>query len=204
MRKLPKGAIRWPGGCFADSYDWRDGTGPRDAPAAAHQLLGRRHGATAHPATRSSIPNHFGSVDFARFCRLVGSEPYFAANLRSLPARDFYQWVEYCNSPAGTTTLADLRARDGEKDPLKVRYWGVGNESWGCGGDFTAEEYAVEFRRFTSWVPGFDTPAVLHRLRTEQRRPGVDARLLQQADREGRRACSAASTASRCTTTPRT
>ena len=102
-------------------------------------------------------PNHFGSVDFARFCRLIGSEPYFAANLRSLPARDFYQWVEYCNSPAGTTSLADLRARDGEKDPLKVRYWGVGNESWGCGGDFTAEEYAVEFRRFTSWVPGFDT-----------------------------------------------
>ena len=88
---------------------------------------------------------------------MVGSEPYFAANLRSLPARDFYQWVEYCNSPAGTTSLADLRAKDGEKDPLKVRYWGVGNESWGCGGDFTAEEYAVEFRRFTSWVPGFDT-----------------------------------------------
>ena len=157
MKKLPKGAIRWPGGCFADSYDWRDGTGPRDArPRRTNFWAGGTRGdAVSHSRYD---PNHFGSVDFARFCRLLGSEPYFAANLRSLPARDFYQWVEYCNSPAGTTTLADLRARDGEKDPLKVRYWGVGNESWGCGGDFTAEEYAVEFRRFTSWVPSFDTP----------------------------------------------
>ena len=156
MRKLPKGAIRWPGGCFADSYDWRDGTGPRDQrPRRTNFWAG---GTGGEPITHSKYdPNHFGSVDFARLCRLIGSEPYFAANLRSLPARDFYQWVEYCNSPAGTTSLADLRARDGEKDPLKVRFWGVGNESWGCGGDFTAEEYAVEFRRFTSWVPGFDT-----------------------------------------------
>ena len=157
MRKLPKGAIRWPGGCFADSYDWRDGTGPRAARAKRTNFWAGNMGKRP-PSDSKYDPNHFGTVDFARFCRLVGSEPYFAANLRSLPARDFYQWVEYCNSPAGTTTLADLRARDGEKDPLKVRYWGVGNESWGCGGDFTAEEYAVEFRRFTSWVPGFDTP----------------------------------------------
>jgi alpha-N-arabinofuranosidase len=156
MRKIPKGAIRWPGGCFADSYDWRDGIGPRDArPRRTNFWAG---GLRAQPDSPSKYDtNHFGSIDFARLCRLVGSEPYFAANLRSLPARDFYQWVEYCNSPAGTTSFADQRAKDGEKDPLKVRYWGVGNESWGCGGDFTAEEYAVEFRRFTSWVPGFDT-----------------------------------------------
>ena len=157
MKKLPKGAIRWPGGCFADSYDWRDGTGQREQrPRRTNFWAGGTGGDAMGPSKYD--PNHFGSVDFARLCRLVGSEPYFAANLRSLPARDFYQWVEYCNSPAGTTALADLRARDGAKDPLKVKYWGVGNESWGCGGDFTAEEYAVEFRRFTSWVPGFDTP----------------------------------------------
>jgi alpha-N-arabinofuranosidase len=156
MKRLPKGAIRWPGGCFADSYDWRDGTGPRDQRPRRTNFWAGGTGGDAVSHSKYD-PNHFGSVDFARFCRLIGSEPYYAANLRSLPARDFYQWVEYCNSPAGTTSLADLRARDGEKDPLKVRYWGVGNESWGCGGDFTAEEYAVEFRRFTSWVPGFDT-----------------------------------------------
>jgi alpha-N-arabinofuranosidase len=156
MRKLPKGAIRWPGGCFADSYDWRDGTGARDArPRRTNFWASGMRKAPDGPSKYDT--NHFGTVEFARFCRMVGSEPYFAANLRSLPARDFYQWVEYCNSPAGTTSLADLRAKDGEKDPLNVRYWGVGNESWGCGGDFTAEEYAVEFRRFTSWVPSFDT-----------------------------------------------
>ena len=83
---------------------------------------------------------------------------YLAANLRSLPAGQFYQWVEYCNSPAGSTTLADQRAAAGFKDPFNVRCWGVGNESWGCGGNFTAQEYAVEYRRFTSWVPGYQEP----------------------------------------------
>jgi alpha-N-arabinofuranosidase len=156
MRKLPKGAIRWPGGCFADSYDWRDGTGPRNGrPRRTNFWAGNMRERPPSPSKFDT--NHFGTVEFAQFCRRIGSEPYFAANLRSLPARDFYQWVEYANSPAGSTSLADLRAKDGSPDPLKVRFWGVGNESWGCGGDFTAEEYAVEFRRFTSWVPGFDT-----------------------------------------------
>jgi alpha-N-arabinofuranosidase len=100
-------------------------------------------------------PNTFGTTDFVRFCRLSGMQPYLAANLRSLPARDFYQWIEYANSPAGSTTLADQRAQDGERDPLGVRYWGVGNETWGCGGELTPEEYATEYRRFTAWVPRF-------------------------------------------------
>jgi alpha-N-arabinofuranosidase len=68
---------------------------------------------------------------------------------------DFYQWIEYCNSPKGTTSLSELRAQGGAPDPLHVRYWGVGNESWGCGGNFTGDEYAVEFRRFSEWIPKF-------------------------------------------------
>jgi alpha-N-arabinofuranosidase len=91
-------------------------------------------------------PNQFGTADFVRFCRMSGGEPYLAANMRSLPARDFYQWIEFCNSPAGSTTLADLRAKGGDREPFGVRYWGVGNETWGCGGNFTAEEYATEYR----------------------------------------------------------
>src|SRR5436853_420774 len=101
-------------------------------------------------------PNHFGTNEFMRFCRLVGAQPYLAANLRSLPARDFYQWIEYCNSPAGSTSLAQLREAGGDREPFNVRYWGVGNESWGCGGNFTPEEYAAEFRRFTAWAPGYE------------------------------------------------
>ena len=74
----------------------------------------------------------------------------------SLPARDLYQWIEFCNSPAGTTTLAGVREAEGERDPFNVVYWGVGNEPWGCGGDFSPEDYAVELKRYTSWVPTYD------------------------------------------------
>src|SRR5258708_10119863 len=81
---------------------------------------------------------------------VCGREPYLAANLRSLPAEEFDHWVEYCNSPADSTTLAAMRAAAGFKDPFNVRYWGVGNESWGCGGTFTPQEYAVEYRPVTT------------------------------------------------------
>jgi alpha-N-arabinofuranosidase len=158
LRRIHPPVIRWPGGCFADSYDWRDGIGPRakrpkrtnfwvDDPDWA-QNANRR-------GPQSYDPNQFGTVEFARFCKLTGAQPYFAANLRSLPAEQFYRWIEYCNSPAGTTTLAEQRAADGEREPLNVRYWGVGNEAWGCGGDFTPDDYATEFLRFTAWAPEY-------------------------------------------------
>jgi alpha-L-arabinofuranosidase len=154
MRKIKPPVVRFPGGCFADSYDWRDGIGPADKrPRRTNFWNGGE--AEAAPASHRYDPNQFGTNEFAHFCKLIGSEPYLAANLRSLPAEEFYRWVEYCNSPAGSTTLADTRAAGGFKDPFNVRYWGVGNESWGCGGNFTAQEYAVEFRRFTTWVPRF-------------------------------------------------
>jgi alpha-N-arabinofuranosidase len=157
LQRIKPAVIRWPGGCFADSYDWRDGIGPRrDRPRRTNfWFFGVPDKPVPNPPQKYD-PNQFGTNEFARFCKLVGAEPYLAANLRSLPARDFYQWVEYCNSPAGSTTLADQRALAGDREPFRVRYWGVGNESWGCGGNFTADEYAVEFRRFTAWVPGFD------------------------------------------------
>jgi alpha-N-arabinofuranosidase len=153
LRAIQAPVIRWPGGCFADSYDWRDGIGAiGDRPTRTNFWLNTR----VPPGPQQYDPNEFGTIEFARFCRLAGAEPYLAANVRSLPPRDFYQWVEFANSPAGTTTLADARAAQGESGPLGVRYWGIGNEPWGCGGDMTPEDYAREFRRFTSWVPGYD------------------------------------------------
>ncbi len=154
MRKIKAPVVRFPGGCFADSYDWRDGIGPTDKrPRRTNFWNGGE--ADAAPASHRYDPNEFGTDEFVHFCKLCGSEPYLAANLRSLPAEEFYRWIEYCNSPAGSTTLADARAAQGFKDPFNVRFWGVGNESWGCGGNFTAEQYAVEFRRFTTWVPRY-------------------------------------------------
>jgi alpha-L-arabinofuranosidase len=100
-------------------------------------------------------PNRFGTNEFIRFCKLTGAEPYVAANVRSLPALSFDHWLEYCNSPQGSTSLAQLRESAGFPEPFSVRYWGVGNESWGCGGSFTPEEYASEFRRFTTWLPHY-------------------------------------------------
>jgi alpha-L-arabinofuranosidase len=160
MKRLPPGAIRWPGGCFADSYDWRDGVGARGSRA-------RRTNFWVNDMTKlpdgpgKFDPNHFGTNEFIRFCRLAGGEPYLAANLRSLPARDFYQWVEYCNSPAGSSSLAELRAASGDREPFRVRFWGVGNETWGCGGNLTPEEYATEYRRFTAWLPRFGVDLAL-------------------------------------------
>jgi len=156
LQRIKSPVIRWPGGCFADSYDWKDGVGPaasrpRRTNFWAGEPLVREQG----NIPQKYDPNEFGTNEFVQFCKLAGSEPYLAANVRSLPAIDFYRWVEYCNSPAGSTTLAELRALTGSKDPLGVLYWGIGNESWGCGGEMTPAEYATEFRRFTAWVPAY-------------------------------------------------
>ncbi|HEY1462699.1 MAG TPA: alpha-L-arabinofuranosidase C-terminal domain-containing protein [Terriglobales bacterium] len=157
MRKIKPAVVRFPGGCFADSYDWRDGIGPRDQrPRRTNFWEGGE--APDAPTNHKYDPNEFGTNEFANFCKLIGAQPYLAANLRSLPAEEFYRWVEYCNSPAGSTTLADTRTAAGYSEPFNVRFWGVGNESWGCGGNFTPQEYASEFRRFTTWVPDYHKP----------------------------------------------
>jgi len=157
MRKIKAPVVRYPGGCFADSYDWRDGVGPADKRPRRTNFWAEQE-APAAPDSHRYDPNQFGTNEFIHFCRLIGAQPYLAANVRSLPSEQFYRWVEYCNSPAGSTTLAEARAASGYPQPFEVQYWGVGNESWGCGGNFTAQEYAVEFRRYTTWVPRFKQP----------------------------------------------
>jgi len=154
MRKIKATVIRFPGGCFADSYDWRDGIGPAEKRPRRTNFWAMGESEKA-PASHRYDPNAVGTNEFVHFCKLIGAEPYLAANVRSLPASAFQQWVEYCNSPAGSTTLADMRAAAGYADPFRVKYWGVGNESWGCGGEFTAQEYAVEFRRYSTWLPTY-------------------------------------------------
>lgn len=157
MRQIKAPAVRWPGGCFADSYDWRDGVGPRDKrPRRTDFWVDDPDSKGTAPLGPGNFdPNQFGTDDFVRFCKLSGAEPYLAANVRSLPAYVFDQWIEYCNAPAGSTTYADIRAAGGSRDPYNVKYWGVGNESWGCGGSFTPEEYAAEYRRYTAWIPSY-------------------------------------------------
>ncbi len=162
MRRIKPGVARWPGGCFADSYNWRDGIGPRDKRPRRTNFWRDDRGNRSSEAYRNLDsgpqkyePNWFGTNEFMAFCRETGAKPYFAANMRSLPANDFQEWVEYCNAPAGHTTLSDMRAAAGDKEPYKVEFWGVGNESWGCGGRMTPEEYSQEYRRFIAHVPRY-------------------------------------------------
>ena len=157
MNQIKVPMLRWPGGCFADSYDWRDGIGPREKRPKRTNFWEDHPDAARLKETGKQViePNEFGTPEFMHFCQLTNAAPYVAANLRSQTALDFDHWVEYCNSPAGSTTFGDMRVKDGFQNPFGVKYWGVGNESWGCGGNFEPEEYASEFRRYTNWIPKF-------------------------------------------------
>src|SRR5437868_2426890 len=136
MRRIKPSVVRWPGGCFADSYNWRDGIGP--APQRPRRTNFWINDDFLRDAPDSAVkydPNQFGTNEFMHFCKLIGAQPYLATNLRSNTARDFYEWVEYCNAPAGRTTLSDQRAAAGDPAPYDVRFWRVGHESCGCGGN---------------------------------------------------------------------
>ena len=147
MREIKAPVLRWPGGCFADSYDWRDGIGAK------------RPQRTAFWTQEDS--NHFGTHEFMFTCKAIGCEPYLAGNVRSMEARDYYQWMEYCNAPAGIgNDLAAQREKNGSREPFNVKYWGVGNESWGCGGDMTPEEYAHSYRQYSAWLPRYEGKTV--------------------------------------------
>ncbi len=150
VKQLGHVVVRWPGGCFADKYHWRDGIGPR---ANRPRRFGRWKEETES--------NHFGTHEFIRFCQLCEVEPYFAANVGTGSPEEFQQWLEYCNAPAGSTSVADERAANGAREPFRIRYWGVGNESWGCGGNFIPEDYCREYRKFTEWVPKYGVPLYL-------------------------------------------
>jgi len=144
VRRLGRVVVRWPGGCFADAYHWRDGIGPRnDRP--------RRFGRWRE----DTESNQFGTHEFLQFCRLCDVEPYLAANVGTGSAEEFQHWVEYCNAPPGRTSLGDERTANGDREPFGVHYWGVGNESWGCGGKFTPEDYCTQYRKFTEWLPEY-------------------------------------------------
>jgi alpha-N-arabinofuranosidase len=151
MRALRAPVLRWPGGCFADGYHWRDGLGAPDRRPRTYNFWEGR----MPPGVHATETNQFGVHEFMRLCRQVGAAPYLAANVGSGSPREFHDWVSYCNAPAGTVSLADERAANGDRDPFAVKYWGVGNESWGCGGDMTPGEYATAYRRFVAQCPEY-------------------------------------------------
>ena len=151
MKRIGVPNYRWPGGCFADGYHWRDGIG---APARRPRTYDYWQ-ASMPKGLDATETNQFGLHEFMRLCKLCDAEPYLAANMASGSPQEFHDWVSYCNAPAGTVSLADERAANGDRDPFGVRWWGVGNESWGCGGDMTPQEYATLYKRFVTQFPAY-------------------------------------------------
>ncbi|MBK5296733.1 MAG: alpha-N-arabinofuranosidase [Vicinamibacteria bacterium] len=154
MKRIGAPNLRWPGGCFADGYHWRDGIGASGKRPRTYNYWETRMPQGLH-AVES---NQFGIHEFMRLCRLVGAEAYLAANVGSGTPQEFHDWVSYSNAPAGTLSLADERATNGDKEPFNVKYWGVGNESWGCGGNMSGGEYATEYRKYIAQFPVYQRP----------------------------------------------
>ncbi|MEG0742794.1 MAG: alpha-L-arabinofuranosidase C-terminal domain-containing protein [Clostridia bacterium] len=140
--------LRWPGGCFAETYDWRDGIGPRE------QRPTRVNWWYSHDHRLES--NHVGTHEFMELCGMLGAEPYVAANMTSLTPMHIRNWMEYCNFPAGSTTLAKERGQNGHEEPFNVKYWGIGNENWGGGGQMSPEMCAREFVKYATVCNSLD------------------------------------------------
>ena len=140
--KVP--VLRWPGGCFADEYHWEDGVGPKES---RKRMVNTNWGGVVED-------NSFGTHEFMELCEQIGCEPYVNANVGSGTVREMAEWVEYLNSE-GDSTVVKKRWANGRSDPWGVKYWGVGNESWGCGGSMRPEYYADEFRRYNTFCRNY-------------------------------------------------
>ena len=140
LRDLKVPVLRWPGGCFADDYHWRDGIGdPKNRPT----LINNNWGGTVED-------NSFGTHRFFDLCELAGIEPYLSVNIGSGTVQEAAQWVEYVTAPNGP--LARERAANGRTEPWKLKFIGIGNESWGCGGNMRPEYYADNYRRYSTYM----------------------------------------------------
>jgi len=141
LKRVKVSVFRWPGGCFADCYHWQDGIGPKkERPKRVNYHWGK-----------VIETNEFGTHEFIQFCKLIGASPYICGNVGTGSPKELRDWIEYCNFE-GESTLSLLRKQNGSESPFNVKYWGIGNENWGCGGHFTPEDYASEYRRFSTFA----------------------------------------------------
>ncbi|MCS3795538.1 alpha-N-arabinofuranosidase [Niastella sp. OAS944] len=153
LKKLKIANLRWPGGCFADTYHWKDGIGPKDKrPSMVNAWWG---GVTED--------NSFGTHDFLNMCELIGTEPYLAGNVGSGTVQELIDWVQYV-SFEGKSPMSDLRRQNGREKPWKVKFWGVGNEAWGCGGNMKPEYYSDVYRKYATFMTGWSNETKIFRI----------------------------------------
>ncbi len=144
LKKIKIPNLRWPGGCFADEYHWRDGIGPRPQ---RPKMINTNWGNVMED-------NSFGTHELLELCKLLGTEPYICGNVGSGTVEEMSKWVEYLNFD-GLSPMTEMRKINGQAEPWRVTYWGVGNENWGCGGNMTADFYADQYRRYASYAKDY-------------------------------------------------
>ena len=144
FKKIKLPVLRWPGGCFADEYHWKDGIGEK---SGRKKMVNTNWGGVTED-------NSFGTHEFMRLCELIGCEPYIAGNVGSGTVQELSEWIEYMTFD-GISPMADLRRKNGQEKPWKLKYLGIGNENWGCGGNMRAEYYADVYRRFQSFCKNY-------------------------------------------------
>lgn len=144
LKQLKIPVLRWPGGCFADEYHWKDGVGPRE----------QRKGMVNTHWGGVSENNHFGTHEFMMLCEMLECEPYITGNVGSGTIQEMSEWVEYITFD-GVSPMAEWRRANGREQPWKLKYFGIGNESWGCGGFMRPEYYADVYRQFQTYVRNY-------------------------------------------------
>ncbi len=149
--KIP--VLRWPGGCFADEYHWRDGIGPKEE---RKRMINTHWGGVVED-------NSFGTHEFFELCEQLGCKTYVNGNVGSGTVQEMSEWVEYMTFE-GVSPMADLRKKNGHEKPWKIDYFGVGNENWGCGGNMTPEYYANLYRRYQTYVRQYHKDAPIKKV----------------------------------------
>ncbi|HPX48393.1 MAG TPA: alpha-L-arabinofuranosidase C-terminal domain-containing protein, partial [Treponemataceae bacterium] len=144
LKKIRIPNLRWPGGCFADEYHWKDGIGPKEE---RKRMVNTHWGGVVED-------NSFGTHEFMDLCELLGCKAYVNGNVGSGTVQEMQEWVEYLTFD-GDSPMSRLRAKNGRDKPWKLPYFGVGNENWGCGGNMTAAHYADVYRNFQTYVRSF-------------------------------------------------
>ena len=151
LRELKVPVMRWPGGCFADDYHWMDGIGPMNE---RPKILNSNWGGTLED-------NSFGTHEFLNLCEKLGIEPYISGNVGSGSVEEMSKWIEYMTAKSGS--MAELRQKNGRQEPWHVKFFGIGNEAWGCGGNMTADYYADVYKRYATYCHDY-TGNILYKI----------------------------------------
>ncbi|HSU28068.1 MAG TPA: alpha-L-arabinofuranosidase C-terminal domain-containing protein [Chitinophagaceae bacterium] len=154
LKKLKIPVLRWPGGCFADNYHWKDGVGPKNKRKPIENV--------SWGNVRED--NSFGTNEFLELCKMLNAAPYLAVNVGGGTVEEATDWVKYVNHANGTSAITDLREQTGRTKPWHVKYWGVGNESWDCGGHMTAEYYINLYKQYATFMTSYNNTEGLFRI----------------------------------------